>query len=92
MTLTSRLISDVSFIGNNRKAHNTCYVVGLRSLSSIPEEYKFVVKNLRLWGVFCPTCGSIVFHAVKRSDCERFIKSAPVAFRSSFIVRFDSAY
>lgn len=81
---------------NNRQdqanAHNTCYVAGFKFLSSIPADCKAAVKNLRLWGVYCPNCGSIVFHAIKRSDCERFIKSAPVAFRSSFILRFDSAY
>ena len=65
----------------------------LKSFSLIPDSLTRVVKNLRLWGVFCSSSERVIFHAVKRSDCERFLKSVP-AFASAgfYIVRFDSAY
>lgn len=63
------------------------------SFSLIPDSLKRAVGNLRLWGVFCSTSESVIYHAVKRSECVRFIKAVPaVASAGLYIIRFDSAY
>jgi len=78
-----------------RIAHNTGYLnnSSFSSLSLFPDSLKSVVHNLRLWGVFCASTGGVIFSAVKRSDCERFIKAVPaVASVGLYLIRFDSAY
>ena len=78
-------------------AHNTGKLNFLSSptpsFSLIPDSLKRAVGNLRLWGVFCATSESVIYHAVKRSECVRFIKSVPaIASAGLYIIRFDSAY
>lgn len=60
------------------------------SPSIIPDALKSTVRNLRLFGVFSHCANSILFHSVKKADCERYIKAAPSVFGGLYIVRFDS--
>ena len=78
-----------------RIAHNTGYLntPSFSSPSLFPASLSRIVHNLRLWGVFCASTESVIFSAVKRSDCERFIKAVPaVASVGLYLIRFDSAY
>ena len=87
--LGSRIIEDINTKSSRSSVSDSSS--GFKYLSCVPEHLKKVVSDLRLWGVYCPLCSSIVFHSVKRSECERFLKSARFA-PDAFIVRFDSAY
>ena len=78
-----------------RIAHNTGYLNNppFSSPSLFPASLKPVIQNLRLWGVFCASTGGVIFSAVKRSDCLRFIDSVPpLAAVGLYLIRFDSAY
>ena len=86
---------DVNMTSKKRSAHNTGYSnnSSFSSPSLFPASLSGIIKNLRLWGVFCASSESVIFSAVKRSDCERFLKSVP-SFASAglYLIRFDSAY
>lgn len=66
---------------------------GFKHSSLYPASLSRVIKNLRLWGVFCASTESVIFSSAKRSDCDRFLKAVPaVASVGLYLIRFDSAY
>jgi len=79
-----------------RTAHNTGKLnspIAFKHSSLFPQSLSREIKNLRLWGVYCVSTNSVVFHAINRSDCSRFISGVPsLASAGLYLIRFDSAY
>ena len=104
MTLTFQLTSNNSIESSFKKCHvlriiqeneTSCASVpyGFKHSSLYPASLSRAIKNLRLWGVFCASTNSVVFHSINRSDCSRFIKGVPsLSSAGLYLIRFDSAY
>ena len=52
----------------------------------VPEDLKKLVRNLRVFAVFCPDAECVLHLSDKYSECEKMVKSLLIP---AFVVRFD---